>query len=485
MKYCLFRSLFLVAVLIGCTSLHGRAEPLQDAGTVPALLVSDIHFDPLHDPSKAKRLAEAPVSQWEAILSAPDARDQAQTFAALQKKCSARGVDTPYPLLRSSLDAMRAHAADAQFIAVSGDLVVHQLPCRLQALLPGASQASDEAFVEKTLEFVVRQITAGFPGVPVYVALGNNDSGCGDYRVDRDSAFLAKAGQIYAAALPGRERRSVMRQFRSSGSYSVSLPPLHKTRLIVLNDIYLSPQYATCKGRPDPAAAKAELDWLSQQLDRARAAGEHVWVMGHIPTGVNAFETVRRFRNLCSGETPDLFLVPEKSARLDAILQQHADVVRLVLFGHTHMDEMRIITPASNEATVVQRVAVKLVPSLSPVNGNDPSFTVAQVEKDGTLKDYSVFVASNLTGMGTTWSQEYDYADAYYRSDFSASAVTNLIDGFRNDPRAQQPASRAYIHHYFKGKIAGVLAPFWPQYECSLDKLTPQDYTQCVCAQHK
>ena len=42
----------------------------------------------------------------------------------------------------------------------------------------------------------MRKLRGALPGVPVYAALGNNDSDCGDYQLDPDSAFLAEAGKM-------------------------------------------------------------------------------------------------------------------------------------------------------------------------------------------------------------------------------------------------------------------------------------------------
>lgn len=491
---CLFISTFAVQAQQPPSTLPRSRE------TIPALFVSDIHFDPFHDPAKARQLSDAPVSRWKAILSAPDSTAQPQAFAALQKSCGARGVDTPWPLLRSSLDAMRREAPAARFITVSGDLVVHGLPCRYQALLPGKSPAAYETFVEETMQFVIEQLRSAFPGVPVYVALGNNDTGCGDYHLDPDSTFLQATAHIIAAAVPAGDRASVEGQFRATGSYSVPLAPLRHTRLIVLNDLFLSPQYASCSGQRNPAPAQAELERLLRRLDEAAKAGDQVWVMAHIPPGVNAFETVRRFKNLCSGEPPESFLVPDDSARLGEILEEHGDTVRLALFGHTHMDEMRILVPGQDvmrklgeigqltsgnrsDRLVLHNVPMKLVPSISPVDGNEPSFTVAHVHRDGTLQDYVVVAASDFTG--TTWSKEYDFAETYQRPDFSSGSLFGLMEQFRQDPGAKNRASRAYIQHYFKGKASAALAPFWLQYECSLENLNPQDYTNCVCSQQK
>jgi len=46
--------------------------------------------------------------------------------------------------------------------------------------------------------------------VPVYVALGNNDSDCGDYKLDAHSAFLAAVGEEVAKSFPAAERKGIV-----------------------------------------------------------------------------------------------------------------------------------------------------------------------------------------------------------------------------------------------------------------------------------
>ena len=125
-----------------------QGEPHPPAGaaaaeepTFPALLVSDIHFDPFHDPGKVQQLAGANVSRWDSILSGPPSPNQQQAFAELQQKCDARGIDTPYTLFHSALRAMRARQPKAKFITVSGDLIAHAFSCRYSALFPGSIPA--------------------------------------------------------------------------------------------------------------------------------------------------------------------------------------------------------------------------------------------------------------------------------------------------------------------------------------------------------
>jgi sphingomyelin phosphodiesterase acid-like 3 len=480
-----------LVVVVGFLALTGAGSAQTRAGVaasseVGALMVSDIHFDPFHDPGKAKLLEAVPVSGWAAILRAPDAGDQSVAFAALQTKCHARGVDTPYALLRSSLEAMQKQAPGTRFITVTGDLIAHAYPCRYKALVGGADY---EAFVTKTITFVTQELREAFPGVPVYVSLGNNDSGCADYRLDAGGDFLKDTAAAMTDGLPADARGEAAREYAVGGYYSSPMDPAKKARVIVLNDIYWSPKYETCAGSEDAAPGKAELVWLQHQLIAAHDAGERVWVMGHIPMGVNAFSTVKKMTDVCANEPAEMFL---ESDPLVALLLQYADVVRLGLFAHTHMDEMRLITSDGVAGGMVGGVAagykipVKLVPSISPVDGNNPSFTVAQVDT-GTadLKDYRVVVASNQTGVEAVWSEEYDYARTFHEPDFSAASVAGLVAGFKDDKKAQKDASAAYIRHYFKGDMSQELAPFWGQYACSMDELTSKEYAGCVCAQYK
>ncbi len=446
----------------------------------PVLMVSDVHFEPFWDPGKAAQLAAAPVAGWKAILAAPDSADRAQRFADLQQTCRARGVDTSYPLLVSSLNAMRTDAAGIRFITVSGDLIAHAFTCKYKTVFAQATEAEYRSFVEKTIEFVVGALRADFPGVPVYAALGNNDSDCGDYQLDAQSEFLEQTGKIVAADLPATEQKEAEATFAAGGYYSAALPaPLRPARLLVLDDLFMSRRYATCSNKPDPQAAAAQIAWLKQQLERARADKEKIWVVGHIPPGVDPYSTLTKGKNICAGAAPQMFL---DSEALTDTLAEFGDVIQLAIFAHTHMDEMRLLEPSKDDEDH-GRVAVKMVSSISPVDGNNPSFTVGVVDPaSGVLADYRVFAASNQTGVDTKWTEAYDYAQAYQEPSFSASSVAKLVEEFKADPGAQSQASENYLEHYFVGNASREIKPFWPQYVCALGNYAEDAYRGCVCA---
>ena len=479
-----FASLAIVcAAVAAVVPGYGRGLSLHESKpTVQALMVSDIHFEPFWDPDKTAKLAEAPASEWKGILEQPDSADREKKFADLQDACHARGVDSSYALFAASLKAMHENVADVKFVTVSGDLIAHSFTCKYQQLFPKAEPGDYRAFVEKTIGFVVTSLRETFPHAPVYAALGNNDSDCGDYQLDAGGQFLQDMGGFFTSDLPQPElknipeleRKTAAKDFAAGGYYSAALP-LHHVRILVLDDLFMARKYATCANKPDAAAAQAQIAWMTRELERARKGKEKVWVMAHIPPGVDPYSTITKAKGICEGKAPQMFLGSEAMA--DA-MAGYGDVIPLAIFAHTHMDEMRLLEPGKDDHGPV---AVKMVPSISPIDGNNPSFTVATVDVEtGVLVDYRVIAAADKAG--SSWAEEYDYAKAYQEPSFAAGSVESVFAGFEADPAAQTEASQNYLKNYFVGDAARELKLFWPKYVCALDNHTESSYRSCYCA---
>jgi sphingomyelin phosphodiesterase acid-like 3 len=470
--------LFSTALLLSLGSAPSFSAPTT-ASNSTVLMVSDIHFEPFWDPGKAPQLAAAPASGWQAILAAAPSPDRVTQFASLQQACHARGADTSWPLFASSLKAMQKNASQAIFVTVSGDLISHSFSCKFSKIFPNAKPGEYRAFVDKAIEFVIGSLRTTLPGVPVYASLGNNDSDCGDYQLDANSTFLNETGKILTADVSASESKQARADFAIGGNFSVALPePFAHSRLIVLDDVFMAQRYQTCAGKNDSSEATRQVAWLRAQLDRARQAKEKVWVMTHIPPGVDAHGTVTKGKNICAGQVPTMFLASDD---LSNAVASYGDVISLAIFAHTHMDELRLLTSGPIEHAE-RAVPVKLVPSISPIDGNNSSITIAQVDpRTATIVDYHVIAASNQTGVDTTWSQEYDYAQAYSQPSFSATSVAALIGEFRADTGARSPASQAYLRNYFVGDRSAELAPFWPVATCGLINITADSFRACAC----
>ncbi len=448
------------------------AKTAAPGRTVEVLMLSDLHFDPLRDPGKVQRLVDAPVEGWEAIFAEPASEHQAADFAETQAGCKATAIDSSYALLNSSLKAEKAEAAGVRLVTVSGDLLAHNIDCRYGVAMKGKAKGY-AAFAAKATEYVMRRVEAEFTGLPVYFALGNNDSGCGDYRmVEGDEYFSATSAALVAGlrGASGAELGRVKSAYERGGYYSVTAGGgLEKTRLISLNDLFLATKYRTCAGGKEDTAAKAELVWLAAELQAAREKGERVWLMGHMPPGIDIYSTLKNFTSLCT-RPAERFLVGDA---LDNLIAKNADVIKLAVFGHTHEDEFR----------VVGKVPVKLVGSISPNNGNEPSFTVAAIDRaTSVMRDYAVFTASNLTGVEATWSREYRFSETYHEPSFTVESLEKIVGRFHADPGAATAESTAYQESFFPSKTGSPLGLAWPQYVCSLDHMGESDFKGCVCA---
>ena len=475
--------------------LGSNALPAQE--TVPAVLLSDIHFDPFHNPRLLPQLRAAPIERWPAILDADATLPVDADRAALQVECHAPVLDTAWPLLKTALVA--AHDAEPHplFVTLSGDLLAHQFPCRFHHLAPSASAGDLAAFSAKTVAFVALQLRLAFPHVPVYIALGNNDSGCADYDEDPGSAFVrSAAASMSADARPAAASKAGSKRLLDvspEDDYSVTFPaPLQHGRLIVLDDIYAAENYRTCGHQVDRTAAARQVAWLRAQLADARAHHQQVWVMEHIPPGIDVYASfahyVLRPGELCSAQTKP-FLAD--SALADTLLD-YPDIVRLALFAHTHMDEIRLLhrTPESETDAGTQvagdaAIPAKLVPSVTPYFGNHPAFLVAEIDpRTLILKDWQAFVSPSSDGSAAPWPVAYRFSTAYGLPDLSAASAQQLADGFTADPSGKAPRSHTYRDHFYAGDIgiyALGLAQVWPAYACAVREDRPDAFHDCLC----
>ncbi len=470
----------MTAVLLCIVAAAARAMTPSTPADVRAIFVSDIHFEPFWDPGKAARLAAAPESKWPEILASTESPHRRIDFDALQASCHARGNDTSYPLFASSITAMRSQATGAAFVLMSGDLLAHSFDCKYRSLFPHAPPSEYSSFVRKTIRFVMAQLESAAPHVPVYATLGNNDSDCGDYRGDAHSAFLRSTAQAMTRTFPRPERTAALASFSANGGYSVVLPaPMRATRLIVVDDVFLSAKHTACSGKRDRVDQREVLAWLTSQLEQARAARQKVWVMGHIPPGIDAYSTLAHISGAC-GRPPTMLL---SFGQFTTTLAGAADEIKLAIFAHTHEDEIKFLqddAASSRQATGDDRrgIPVKIVPSISPVNGNEPSFTVAKVDAEtATLLDYQVFAG----GSGRPWAETYDFAKAYGVDSFSAGSVAGLVAKFAGDPNGRSHDSREYIHNFMPGSSLPLLSLVWPQYVCTMAHQSADGFTACAC----
>ena len=253
------------------------------AFAAPVLNLSDVHFDPFADPSLVNELAAAPAVEWESILL--------RSGSAV----ATWGEETNAALLDSALGAMRAASPQPALMFFTGDVLAHKFEEKYLDYTGDDSRAGLRSFIYKTMDYVISKVADAFPGVPIYYILGNNDAYDGDYAVAPEGAFLSDMGELLADRFlqSQDDRLQFLPTFTQGGYYSLALPGDSPTRVIGLNSTFFSVEY----DEPDETSpgydpAWQELGWLEDQLETARAQGERVWLLSHIPPGVHAHKAV-------------------------------------------------------------------------------------------------------------------------------------------------------------------------------------------------
>lgn len=419
------------------------------------LSLSDLHFDPFYDPQLVPRLVRADAGRWKAIF-----KSSSVTAA------SAYGSDTNDPLLESALAAARHAARKPDFVLISGDFLAHDFRQKFQAMAPHADTAAYRSFVEKTVRFVTARLRATFLGVPIVPALGNNDDFCGDYQVEPAGPFLAAVRKIWRPLL-GRAAGTFDQTFPVGGFYSLPHPTVPRQRIVVLNTVFLSRKYKNaCGSTGDPASL--QLGWLAYTLQRAALAGETVWILAHIPPGIDVFSTLQAPGDCQTRPVP--LWQPEALATYEQITAAAPGIVAAYFAGHTHIDDFRL-PPGGG--------FVHGTPAISPIYANNPGFQVFTYDRaSGALRDFRTFYR-DLSGAGNTpWALEYDFRQAYGQNAYDTAALQSVQQAIVDDPAVRSLFLRYYPVQSTKGSVD---PQSWKSYACGITSFTPAAFASCAC----
>jgi hypothetical protein len=416
------------------------------------LSVSDIHFNPFADPAIVAKLEAADVSEWDAIFAS-------STVTAF----SPDGSDTNDPLLRSALGEMQKQLPSPAFVLISGDFLAHKFDKTYQQYATDKSQTAYTAFVTKTIAYVASKFRQAYPGVRIYPALGNNDSDCGDYAVAPKGAFLANFRDVWRPIVGSR---SFDRRFPSGGYYHADVPGLKNVRIIALNTNFFSTDYKNPCGKPGPDPGVRELEWLEAELLLAKAEGKRVWLLFHIPPGMDVYDT-EEYGGTCPNLQTQMFWKEQYAQKYLSITAARRATIIGSFAGHTHQDEFRI---ANGDF-------IHITPSISPVFGNNPAFESIDVTRSGAITDYTAWHLPNVT---LPWAREYAFDEAYAKSKYDAATMTELAASIGKDPATRQK----YFAYSASGdeKVAADALAKWQGYWCGLRAMAGTAFTTCYCS---
>ncbi|HEX4012542.1 MAG TPA: metallophosphoesterase [Candidatus Cybelea sp.] len=281
---------------------------------------------------------------------------------------SRRGLDTNIALLQSAVAQMKRTVHDPAVVLVSGDFLMHGL---LEHA--GSRSAADDDGLA-SMRLIATLLGRSFPKSHFAIALGNNDTPCGDYRSAAGSKYLADVAAIWKP-LVDRDGASpgFVSSFARGGYYTATLP-LPRLRLVALDTVPFSAEYSgSCGESPSPATA--ELTWFANAL-RDTPLGTRNIVLLHIPPGIDAFATDYAY---------DLIAWPllkprYANALLDAMQSRPANVL-FAIAGHTHRFDFRL----------AGKVPIVGLGALSPIYANNPTYYALRLARDGSLRDIDLY----------------------------------------------------------------------------------------------
>ncbi|UOM32564.1 metallophosphoesterase [Acuticoccus sp. I52.16.1] len=436
------------------------------------LAISDVHLDPFTGTAADGRLLAADISEWPRI------------FADVSVPVATYGDDANVPLLDAVLADAARRTPSPDFVIFSGDAVVHRLAYRVRAVEPGAGQEQVTDMAIKITTYLAHRLADAFPQAPVLLALGNTDAGCGDYQVEPGGRYLA-ATVPALRRLVGSDRLAPDAEatWRAGGYYAARHPTVDDMTVIVLNTVLWSPKYENrCgpAGSDSRAAGDAMSAWLEARLSAAASAGERVWLVYHIPAGVDAYSTAQAkpADAACAAHTVPFWREPYAAA-FASLMQRHRAIVSAGFSGHIHRDSWRLFPASGDGAAGFEAI----VPAVSPVYRDAPAFQMFTYDRsDGALQEKTTFAVTNLpqaaAGAPVVVDRLYAFTEAYARTPFGATALAEVTAALQRD--AASPDRTLYDRFYGSG-YGHDPETDWPVYACAPAAATAGAFDACRC----
>ena len=450
--------LILVLTTLAVSLPNDRAALQPYPGTGMFLLLSDIHFDPFADPTIVQQLGAKPTAACQTPAS--------PAFAHF-------GSDTNYPLLKSTLDHVAATAGENHFhydyVIATGDFLAHHFDVRYRQCVGGGEEAL-EKFASDTVSFVDGMIAKDLPGVPVFAALGNNDSDKGDY-VKPSDAFLENVGRDWSRGwgkVPASARTNALGSFEAAGNYALLNPAVPTNQFVILNSNLWAARHANACSDTDPDPG-GQFQWLGGVLDRVKRAGGTATLIMHIPPGIDALRS--------TWGAPRLLWTENCAEKLVAELSDYRGVARDMFAGHIHRDDFRLFSDREGKPLL----PIHIVPAVSPVYLDNPAVEIGWYDKqNGELRDYATQYL-DLNKPQPAWATEYVFTRAYGRPRSDLAALEDLGQAIHaGNPQAG--VGRQFANYYGAGVSIFLTADNWRIYSCAQMAITLSGFAQCKSA---
>jgi sphingomyelin phosphodiesterase acid-like 3 len=473
------RRFFCLVILVAALIAPSAAQSSKAAVKRKFLIASDVHFNPMADALLVPALEAADPSRWKPILQ-----------RTTQNSFSPYGQDTNWWLLQSALNQMRRTLPHPAFVMFTGDLLAHGFPKKYLNVTHDKDPEHYRAFVLKTAEFLAMEFRKRFPGAKILVTPGNNDEECGNYSIQAGGVFLSDTAHL-ARGLAGADV-SFIDDWEALGSYNIPHPTIPDVRILSLNSVFFSNNYhATsfskgCALVPSTAASDL-MRWLQSNLAAARQANQKVWLMFHIPPGIDGFATTHKSAGQEDGGRSSEAMscvdsivpmwVPTWTEEFDGLLENYSDTIIASFAGHTHTDDFRLINTAG-----VDKAFVLIDPPVSPVYDQNPAFRIVTFRGDGSLADQSTYYLTNLKQASSKvpgrWKKEYTFTKEWKTQQLDLVGLGTIYKHIQAIEAARDRWLKLYN---VSSSAAKVPADSVRGLYCAIGALEPVAYERCYC----
>ena len=468
-----FKTLTPIIALIAIITLSCSVNNQETNKTSESKFINftDIHFNPFYDTTLVYSLNKYNVEKWDSIFSST----QTQNISQYDQ-------ETNYYLLETALDAMQKQLKKPDFLIMTGDFICHDFGEIYAKQTNNHNYQSMHKFLLKTISFVTSRVQARFPNTLIIPTFGNNDSYCGDYHLQNNGKFLEDFSNLYLPILHGSLSDTEANNLKQHGYYCVTNPNNTAHKIISFNSIYLSTKYDSddyswnCDCKTDKniqdSIANLQFAWLEEQLVDSKAKNEKVWIITHIPAGVNVYKTIDDNKNLTS-VTPFLYWKQNYNKLYLELLEKYSNQIFTTMTGHTHMDDFKL------HNTNLAKAYIHISPSISPVFGNNPAFQIVDYNiQKAEFTNYTTYYIDIAKGNIASWQKEYNFNESYSINDLSADGYSKLLSNIDSDSTARKNYSRYFGVN--STKATQINNTNWNWYRCGISSTLSNNYVNCV-----
>lgn len=444
---CHFRGIAVLLCFLSLAPYINGQEPKSSF-----LWLSDIHLEPDYGTSKAA----TKHNQACTLESAKESFPYGQF-----------GCDAPTLLVEQTLDYAQAIAntTNIDFIIASGDFSRHG-----NEYLENPLQLTREI-----LETVMDMIATRFPGVPVLVAVGNDDF-TPDYYIDieettENNTMLELVTGAFNYSFQTEEEVS---SFRSGARFARNISDL--LTILSINTVVYSVEHS-----PDQESIEdpfGQFEWLRNQLEVAKSTRRNVWIVGHIAPTIGSYG----HDNLWHTSYVDRYF--------DVIQDYFPTTICGQLFGHLHTDEFRLAHYGSEGLAGVlmgKQYPLYIASSFTSIYGSNPSFRVVQYETEtGNLLDYDTyFFNQSTTQVPPDWIKAPSFRESFNIPDMSASSLELILNRLAD----KVPEENHSIWDTFIARQSIYAPPEMgpctdricrKEWVCTLSSISEDQYQECV-----